>query len=110
MVNQIQAQKERYTGPAVDLYNDFVKSVSRNITHITMTYADKYSQDSYGYTKLSYPIPLFADLERLDGLAPDSLKYGLLQTQLVKNKNRINDALYQIIHLASLYQQLLGTM
>lgn len=110
LVNQIQAQKERYTGPAVDLYNDFVKSVSRNITHITMTYADKYSQDSYGYTKLSYPIPLFADLERLDGLAPDSLKYGLLQTQLVKNKNRINDALYQIIHLASLYQQLLGTM
>ena len=72
-----------------------------------MTYADKYNQDSYGYTKLSYPIPLFADLERLDGLDPDSLEYGLVLTQLVKNKNRINDALNQIIQLASLYQQLL---
>lgn len=110
LVGQIQAKKDRYTGPAAGLYNDFVKSVSRNITHITMTYADKYSQDSYGYTKLSYPIPLFADLERLDGLAPDSLEYGLLLTQLVKNKNRINDALYQIIQMASLYQQLLDRM
>ena len=75
-----------------------------------MTYADKYNQDSYGYTKLSYPIPLFADLERLDGLDPDSLEYGLVLTQLVKNKNRINDALNQIIQLASLYQQLLDSL
>lgn len=110
LVGQIQSQKDRYAGPAVRLYNDFVKAVSRNITHISMTYADKYSQDSYGYTKLSYPIPLFADLERLDGLDPDSLEYGLVLTQLVKNKNRINDALNQIIQLASLYQQLLDSL
>ena len=31
-------------------------------------------------------------------------------TQLVKNKNRINDALNQIIQLASLYQQLLDSL
>ena len=77
------------------------------ITNVTMTYADKYSQDSYGFSKLSAPIPLFADLPRLDTLEPDSLEYGLVQTQLIKNKNRINDSLFTIIRLAELYSALL---
>lgn len=67
--------------------------VAGQITNVTMTCADKYSQDSYGYTSLSYPIPLFADFERLVKLDPASLEYGLIKTQLVKNKNRINDCI-----------------
>ena len=70
-----------------------MKLVARNMTNITMTCADKYSQDSYGFTALTYPVPLFAEIERLDGLDPASLQYGLIQTKLIKNKNRINDAL-----------------
>ena len=87
------------------LYNEFVKMVARQITNVTMTCADKYSQDSYGYTSLSYPIPLFADFERLVKLDPASLEYGLIKTQLVKNKNRINDALYIISQFATLYMK-----
>lgn len=60
--------------------------VARQITNVTMTCADKYSQDSYGYTSLSYPIPLFADFERLVKLDPASLEYGLIKTQLVKTR------------------------
>ena len=89
------------------LYNEFVKMVARQITNVTMTCADKYSQDSYGYTSLSYPIPLFADFERLVKLDPASLEYGLIKTQLVKNKNRINDALYIISQFAEVVRKLL---
>lgn len=99
--------KENCHGEKAQQYNDFVKEVSRQITNITMTYAEKYAQDSYGYTKLSMPIPLLADLPRLDALVPDSLEYGMVQTQLVKNKNRINDGLFMIIKLAELYLALL---
>ena len=106
-VLQVQEKKELCQGKSVQLYNDFVKAVSRQITNVTMTYTDKYSQDSYGYSKLSAPIPLFADLPRLEALSPESLEYGLIQTQLIKNKNRINDSLFTIIQLAQLYSALL---
>lgn len=84
------------------IYNDFMKLVSRQITNVILTRADKYSQDSYGHTDLSYPVPLFADLERMVKLDPSSLEYGLIHTQMVKNKNRIHDALYIIRQFASL--------
>ena len=74
-VNEIQAMKEGLSNEQAKLYNEFVKMVARQITNVTMTCADKYSQDSYGYTSLSYPIPLFADFERLVKLDPASLEY-----------------------------------
>lgn len=107
VVCKIQARKEDCRDEKAQLYNDFLKEVSRQITNVTMTYTDKYSQDSYGYTKLSAPIPLFADLPRLDELCPDSLEYGLLQTQLIKNMNRINDGLYEIILFARLLSRII---
>lgn len=95
----LQGREERY--------NEFMKFVARQLTNVTMTCADKYSQDSYGFTDLSAPIPLLAGLSRLKDLERSSLEYGLLETQLVKNKNRINDALALIAQLAPLYQALL---
>ena len=106
-VNEIQAMKEGLSNEQAKLYNEFVKMVARQITNVTMTCADKYSQDSYGYTSLSYPIPLFADFDRLVKLDPASLEYGLIKTQLVKNKNRINDALYIISQFAEVVRKLL---
>lgn len=85
-VNEIQAMKGGLSNEQAKLYNEFVKMVARQITNVTMTCADKYSQDSYGYTSLSYPIPLFADFDRLVKLDPASLEYGLIKTQLVKTR------------------------
>lgn len=107
LVLQVQEQKEAFRGERAQYYNDFVKEVSRQITNVTMTYTDKYSQDSYGYTKLSAPIPLFADFSRLDKLKENSLEYGLVKTQMVKNKNRINDALELISRISVLYQKII---
>lgn len=48
-VNEIQAMKEGLSNEQAKLYNEFVKMVARQITNVTMTCADKYSQDSYTF-------------------------------------------------------------
>lgn len=101
-VSEIQSMRERIDKKEIEIYNRFVKNVCRNLMNVYMTYTNKYGQDSYGYSKLSRPIPLLADLERLKGLEMDSLEYGMIHTQLMKNKNRIMDALYQVQQMAEL--------
>ena len=102
-IAKVQVNMKKYNGDNVKIYNEFVKKISRLTTDIMMTYADKYSQDSYGYTKLSFPIPLLADLERLEDMEPGTFEYGLVKTQLLKNKNRICDALVQAADWANLH-------
>ncbi|MDL2294381.1 M28 family peptidase [Ruminococcaceae bacterium OttesenSCG-928-D13] len=94
---EIQTDRQRQS------YNRFLLSVSRRLSNVFKTYAGKYQQDSYGYGKLSRPVPLLADLDRLPALEPDSLEYGMVETQLVKNRNRISDGLYAARELAELY-------
>ncbi len=99
-VLKIQKNKSEYTGANAQLYNQFVMNVCRNMMNVYMTYTDKFGQDSYGYSKLSAPIPLLADLKRLEESEVGTLEYGMIHTQLVKNKNRIIDGLQQIQQLA----------
>lgn len=101
-VVKIQCWKDDYMEEErAELYNRFVMQVCRSMMNVYMTYADKFEQDSYGYSKLSEPIPLLADLKRLPTLNRDSLHYGMIHTQLMKNKNRILDGLQQIQQLAA---------
>ena len=87
-------------------YNKVLLKISRELTNILYTYADKYQQDSYGYSKLSEAIPLFADMNMLEGLSADSLEFGLLETQLVKNRNRIIDGVENIVESIRMYNKL----
>ncbi|WP_130862311.1 M28 family metallopeptidase [Bacilliculturomica massiliensis] len=103
----IQSRRAGCSADKAGYYNRFMKNVCHLLTDVFQTYAGKYEQDSYGYTKLSSPIPLFADAERLNGLPEDSMEYGMVLTQLIKNRNRISDALYQICELARLTELVL---
>lgn len=91
-----------------ELYNRYVMRVTRLLTNVAQTYADRWQQDSYGYSKLSAPLPLLADLSRLNALDPTTLEFGMIETQLVKNKNRILDALNRTLELSELYRTKLG--
>ena len=95
-------RRDSLTAEQIPVFNDFVKAVSRHLTNIFQTYAEKYGQDRYGFYKLAADIPLLADLERLGELDPSGLEYGLVETQLVRNKNRILDGLKNICDLARL--------
>ena len=81
--------------------------VSRKITNVFQTYVNKYQQDSYGFTSLSKPVPLLADMERLETLSPDTMEYGMVRTQLIKNRNRILDGLMDVISMAELYEKII---
>jgi len=109
IVLAIQKNRSCFIGEMVGQYNQFVMNTCRLLTNVFQTYADKYQQDSYGHTKLSNEIPLFADLKKMDTMKRDSLEYGMLQTQLIKNKNRINDSLKTLLDLAGLYMITLKT-
>jgi len=46
-VAEIQSMADDLSEERAKLYNDFVKMVARQITNVTMTCADNYSEDSY---------------------------------------------------------------
>ena len=106
-IERLQSVRDQVEGKNVEILNQFLLQVARQTTNIFQTYVNKYQQDSYGYYKLSSPIPLLADLERLEKLDPDSFEYGLIHTQLVKNKNRINDGLNTIMVIGELASRLI---
>lgn len=93
---------------SVQKINRYMRKVSRLLTNVFQTYAGRYDQDSYGYTKLSAPIPLFADAEKLERLDRSSMQYGMTITQLIKNRNRIDDALDELIDYTELYRSHIG--
>ena len=101
-IRKIQEGKETYTDEQALLYNRFVKNAAHLLSDVFLTYADKYQQDSYGHSRLSAPIPLFAEAGRLNDYPNDSLEYGMVLTQLTKNRNRIDEALFLIGELADL--------
>lgn len=106
-IANIQKDRTPIAPEDVENYNKFVLITSRLLTNIFQTYSDKYQQDSYGYTKLSSKIPLFADLERIEKLDINSIEYGMVHTQLIKNRNRISDSLKILNDFAGLYLRLL---
>lgn len=91
----------------VRLFNNYMMKLSRLLTNVLQTYAGKYGQDSYGYTKLSAPIPLLADVEKLDELDRSSMEYGMIMTEMTKNRNRISDAIDEMELLSDLYASVL---
>lgn len=102
-VLSLQALAPELPDEKTECCNEALIAVSRLLTNVSQTYADKYQQDSYGHTFLSFPVPLLAQLSLLEEYPEDSLDYGLIETQLVKNRNRISDAISQLDQMMSLY-------
>lgn len=107
LVMSIQREKSKISDENIEEYNKFVMTTSRLLSNIFQTYEDKYHQDSYGHTNLSYDIPLLADLDKLCLLNKETFEYGMVHTQIIKNINRINDALKLLIDFSELYKKVL---
>ena len=83
--------------------NDTLLRLSRSITNAFYTNAEKYDQDSYGRTILSKPIPLLYPMIELSKLDKESEEYKLLYTKMLKNRNRVFDAVSLADEYASLF-------
>lgn len=85
------------------LLNTALLKLSRILTSPFYTYCDRYQQDSYGLSILSKPIPLLYPVVSLKQMDPSTLEYKLLYTKLVKDRNRVSDALNEAIECTGMF-------
>ena len=83
--------------------NNTLLRLSRSITNAFYTNAEKYSQDSYGRTILSKPLPLLFPTIELSKMDPSSQEYKLLYTKMLRNRNRVADAVCLANEYVSLF-------
>ncbi len=77
---------------AADVLNACFKRLSRALVPLASTAKGTYGHDPYGYTPQGTMIPSLYDLPRL-GRLPDGEERWMLETQLVRDRNRVADAL-----------------
>lgn len=87
-----EAEEGLLQNDKVKKLNETLLRLSRCITNAFYTNAEKYDQDSYGRTILSKPLPLLYPTIELSKLEPSGLDYKLLYTKLLRNRNRVADA------------------
>ncbi len=101
-----EAHEGKLSKEKIQRLNDTLLRLSRLITNSFYTSADKYGQDSYGRTILSKPIPLLYPLIAFSRMGRESLEYKLQYTQLLRNRNRVADA----VNMANDYVEMLLCM
>jgi hypothetical protein len=91
------------------MINECLMKLSRTLTSPFQTACSRYDQDSYGLSDLSEPIPLLYPMAKLVQLPPSNESYHMLLTMLIKNRNRISDALKKALDLILTTKRLIKT-
>lgn len=73
--------------------NRCLMRLSRLLIPIQSTAIGTYGHDMYGYTPQGTMIPSLFDVERLAGMPTDTPARWMLETSLVRERNRVTDAL-----------------
>jgi hypothetical protein len=79
-------------GPA-EVLNACMKRLSRLLVPLQSTAKGTYGHDPYGLTSQTTMIPCLYEVPRLAQLPADSEERWMLETQLVRERNRVADAL-----------------
>jgi hypothetical protein len=80
------------TDEKVTLFNRAQMEVSRYMTNVLYTKADRFEQDSYGLSILSKPVPVLYRVIELQNKDRASQEYMLLETELLRARNRVWEA------------------
>ena len=102
-LNEMKLKASELSEVRIRAFNDTLLRLSRSITNAFYTNAEKYDQDSYGRTILSKPLPLLFPTIKLSRLDKDTLEYRLLYTQMLRNRNRVADAVLTACEYAELF-------
>jgi Peptidase family M28 len=78
---------------AADAINTCIKRLSRLLVPVTSTAKGTYGQDSYSLTAQSTVLPSLFELPQLTHPGLDEYRRTMVETQLVRDRNRIADAL-----------------
>lgn len=77
--------------------NEGLKRLSRTLTPVLGTVVGRYGQDTYGLSALKRWIPALANVGELRGLDPASGEHALWWGKLVRERNRVTDALTEAV-------------
>ena len=78
---------------AAEVLNACFKRLSRALVPLASTAKGAYGHDPYGYTPQGSMIPSLYDTPRLGKLPADSEERWMLETQLIRERNRLADVL-----------------
>jgi hypothetical protein len=84
--------REKDEGPA-ELLNACIKRLSRLLVPIASTAQGTYGHDTYGFTPQTTMIPCLYEVPRLLKLSETGEERWQLETKLVRERNRVTDAL-----------------
>jgi len=87
-----RAHNDAAEAPA-DRLNRCIKRLSRLLLPIQSTAKGTYGHDPYGYTSQTTMIPCLYDVPRLAKMPRENEERWMLETQLVRDRNRVTDAL-----------------
>ena len=86
-----QTVRDRGDEAAAEILNACMKRLSRTLVPMASTVKGSYGHDPYGYTPQGTMIPSLYDVPRLAAL--DGEARWMLETQLIRDRNRVADAL-----------------
>jgi hypothetical protein len=84
--------------PAAVLLNRTIKRLSRIIVPLQSSAVGSYGHDTYGFTPQTTMIPSLYDLGRFEKM-PDGEQRWILETKVIRARNRVADALQDSIEL-----------
>ncbi|MFB0517701.1 MAG: hypothetical protein ACETWC_00295 [Acidobacteriota bacterium] len=103
LAHQIGSEKE-----AIALINEASIKVTRELSPILWMEADKYNQDPYGYYLVGKPIPrLYVLIMQMRKLEEEQEEFHLWQTQFIRERNRVSNAIGNAIGHLTLTTELL---
>jgi hypothetical protein len=73
--------------------NDCLMGLSRILNPMLHTAVGRYGQDRYGASYLAKPIPVLQPVAELASLDPNTPEYKALRTKMVRETNKVSDAL-----------------
>ena len=79
----------------LELINQCIMILSRIVTPVLSTVRGRYDHDTYGLSAQNEPLPGLFDAAVLGSLDPGQDAFKLMATRLVREKNRVSDALME---------------
>ncbi len=79
--------------------NECLMQISRILTPVVSTVKGKYGQDTYGLSALGKPIPVLEAVREYMNYPPGNAERMLLKTRLMRERNKIYDALRGVVEL-----------
>lgn len=94
---EIIGKKDWNKNEKVNTLNNCILRLSRILTPVSSTMSGRYGQDYYGLTALKSFIPGLYPLVEMSKLNPESERYKLLYTKIIREKNKVLDSLIDAI-------------